>query len=37
MIKSDEMNKPDSCWSRARPDEMVFTLLGRDDAAPRGM
>ena len=34
MTKSDEIEFPDSCWNRARDDELVFVLLGRDAAAP---
>lgn len=34
MRKHDELNDPKSCLNRARPDEMIFTLLGRDKAAP---
>ncbi len=34
MRKRDEMTDPGSCLSRARDDEWVFTLLGRDAAAP---
>lgn len=34
MLKKEEMTNPESCMSRARPDELVFVLLGRDAAAP---
>jgi hypothetical protein len=34
MRKRDELNRPDGCLSRARDDEMIFVLLGRDHAAP---
>ncbi len=34
MIKSAELSNPDSCMSRAKPEEMVFVLLARDEAAP---
>jgi len=34
MRKTQELTDPKSCMSRARPDEMTFVLLGRDDAAP---
>ncbi len=34
MIKSEELQDPRSCLSRARNDEMIFVLLGRDIAAP---
>ena len=33
MKKKDEIANPDSCFNRARPDELVFVLLGRDLAA----
>jgi hypothetical protein len=32
--KRDELADPDSCLSRARDDEWLFVLLGRDPAAP---
>ncbi len=34
MTKHDELTKPDSCLSKARDNEMLFVLLGRDAAAP---
>lgn len=34
MIKRLELTDPNSCMSRAKDDEMVFVLLGRDKAAP---
>lgn len=34
MLKRDELTNPDSCFNRARMDEMVFVLLARDVAAP---
>lgn len=34
MRKRDELTDPTSCLNRARDDEMVFTILGRDAAAP---
>jgi len=34
MVKRDELTNPASCMSRAKEDEMVFVLLGRDAAAP---
>jgi hypothetical protein len=34
MRKRDELTTPDSCLARARDDEMVFVLLGRDEDAP---
>ena len=33
MLKQDELASPHSCLNRARPDEMLFVLLGRDPAA----
>jgi hypothetical protein len=33
MIKSRELTDPNSCMSRAQPEEMTFVLLGRDAAA----
>jgi hypothetical protein len=32
--KRDELARPDSCLNKARDDELVFVLLGRDEAAP---
>jgi hypothetical protein len=34
VIKSEELTNPESCMSRARPEEMTFVLLARDVAAP---
>ena len=34
MIKSQELADPQSCLNRARSDEMLFVLLGRDPAVP---
>ena len=34
MRRSDEVIHPFSCFNRAREDELVFVLLGRDVAAP---
>jgi hypothetical protein len=34
MLKSMERSQPDSCWNRANDDEIIFVLLGRDQAAP---
>lgn len=34
MIKRDELSDPNSCLNRAEDDEMLFVLLGRDEAAP---
>ncbi len=34
MLKRDELSDPTSCLSKAKDDEMLFVLLGRDKAAP---
>lgn len=34
MLKRDELTNPDSCLNRAREDEHLFVLLGRDPAMP---
>jgi hypothetical protein len=34
MRKLNEVANPASCLNRAREDEMVFVLIGRDAAAP---
>jgi hypothetical protein len=34
MIKHEELSNPNSCLNRAKDDELVFVLLGRDRAAP---
>ena len=34
MRKLYELNDVNSCLSKARPDELVFVLLGRDIAGP---
>lgn len=34
MLKHMEKADGHSCWNKARPNEMVFVLLGRDEAAP---
>lgn len=34
MIKSLELSQPNSCLNKARDDEYVFVLLGRDAATP---
>lgn len=34
MRKQDELADPNSCLNRARPDEWLFVLLGRDAATP---
>jgi hypothetical protein len=37
MIKREELSNPNSCMSRAKDDEMIFVLLGRDAAAPHAI
>lgn len=32
MIKRDEATHPNSCWNKAKDDEMLFVLLARDIA-----
>jgi hypothetical protein len=32
--KREEMDDPNSCWNKAKDDEPVFILLGRDISAP---
>lgn len=34
MLKSDELTDPNSCLNKARGNERIFVLLGRDPAAP---
>lgn len=34
MTKQEQINDPNSCWNKAKPDEEVFVLLARDLAAP---
>lgn len=34
MLKRDELSDPNSCLNKAKDDETVFVLLGRDAAAP---
>jgi len=34
MFKNLEEATPSSCWCKARPNEMVFVLLERDEDAP---
>lgn len=34
MRKIDEVNNPNSCFNKARENELIFVLLGRDEAAP---
>lgn len=33
MRKHEELSNPDSCLNKARDDEMLFVLLGRDESA----
>ena len=33
MIKSLECASPNSCWNKAKEDELIFVLLGRDIAS----
>lgn len=37
MRKRDELADPNSCLNRAKDDEMIFVLIGRDVAAPRAI
>lgn len=34
MLKRDELANPNSCLNKAKDDEPIFVLLGRDIAAP---
>lgn len=34
MRKKDEIQNPESCWNKAKDDENLFVLLGRDRSAP---
>jgi hypothetical protein len=34
MKKCIEISDPTSCWNKAKDEELVFVLLGRDAAAP---
>ena len=34
MMKKNELSDPDSCFNRARDDEIVFVLLSRDASSP---
>ena len=34
MLKKEELTNPESCLSRAYPNELIFVLLARDGAAP---
>ena len=33
MRKREEINDPNSCLNKAKEDEMIFVLLGRDEGA----
>jgi len=37
MLKKNERFDPNSCLNRAREEERIFVLLGRDEAAPRAI
>lgn len=37
MRKYKELSDPNSCMGKARDDEMVFVLIGRDIAAPHAI
>jgi hypothetical protein len=37
MLKRDELSDPNSCLNRAKDDEQVFVLLGRDPATPKAI
>jgi hypothetical protein len=37
MRRIDEIVQPDSCINKARNNEMVFVLIGRDAAAPEAI
>jgi hypothetical protein len=32
--KIDEIKNPNSCFNKARPEELIFVLLERDEATP---
>lgn len=34
MLKKLEREQEDSCWNKAKEDEPIFVLLGRDVATP---
>ena len=34
MIKKEEVDVKSSCWNKAKPEEMLFVLLARDESAP---
>jgi hypothetical protein len=34
MRRHEEIMDPDSCFNKALPDELMFVLLERDEAAP---
>lgn len=37
MTKTEELNDPNSCFNKARPDELMFVILARDVAAPKAI
>ncbi len=37
MRKSEEAANPNSCWNKAKDDEHMFILLGRDRAAVKAV
>lgn len=37
MTKAENIAYPNSCWNKAKDDEPVFVLLGRDPDAPAAM
>lgn len=37
MLKKEELENPESCWNKAKDDERVFVLLGRDVASPEAI
>ena len=37
MRKVDELSNPNSCLNKAKDDEMLFVLIGRDVAAPQAI
>jgi hypothetical protein len=34
LKKIDEIKNPNSCFNKARPEELIFVLLERDEATP---
>ena len=37
MLKKDELTDPNSCLNKAKDNELVFVLLGRDPATPEAI